>query len=162
MLVFVVVLPSTLPLQKQEQPLEVRHLEVVETHHYASNTRQHTIRARRSRRIPPYFVVVENNAHQIPIGTMRFDAVNQGVMKESQARRAKFLALSREVYQKFRQAMIKDKVTDVHLGDAIEMLLREISKKGKDYALAPDIEVPSKILATKKIVKKTLHSSLSR
>ncbi|CAB9504573.1 Poly(ADP-ribose) polymerase catalytic domain [Seminavis robusta] len=72
MLVFVVVLPSTLPPSSAS------------THHT----------------VPDDFLVVNNNAHQVPIGTLKFTSVNQEVLKLSQTKRKQFLQLSKQVFDK--------------------------------------------------------------
>jgi hypothetical protein len=57
--------------------------------------------ARRSPRIiPPDYVIVENNCHQIPIGIMQFDAVDRAVFRTSRIRQVQFLELSHEIATK--------------------------------------------------------------
>jgi hypothetical protein len=74
MLVFVVVLPSTLSTPNDSP--------------------------RRS--IPSDYLVVGNNSHQLPIGTMKFRSVDANVLKASQQNRKTFLPLSKQVFDKSR------------------------------------------------------------
>lgn len=93
MLVFVVVLPSSVT-QTDVTGNTAYHL-----------TRHHSI--------PSDYVVVPNNDHQLPIGTIRYTAVGNCVLHASNTRRSKFLQLSKEVYEKSKAAeegLIKAKI----------------------------------------------------
>lgn len=118
MLVFVVALPSTLPSDSkvQKDPNQKQSAFLSSQAAFLALPPS----CNRKHRIPQDYVVVENNHHQIPIGTMKFTHVNQSVMTASQSRRAKFLALSRDVFQKeqisketrFKATIIQDLIAN--------------------------------------------------
>jgi Poly(ADP-ribose) polymerase catalytic domain len=82
MLVFVVVLPSTLT-PRNSSPASVSQSE---------------------KSVPHEFLVIDNNSHQLPIGTMKFRSVNPDVLNASQENRRKFLELSKQVFDRCRIA----------------------------------------------------------
>jgi hypothetical protein len=105
-----------------------------------------TSRRPRFRGVPPDYVVVENNCYQIPIGTMKFEAVDTTVLRNSRNRRKNFLALSHEVAAASQvaketqlkaqiiQDLITNQVLDVasdryqkHRNSLLEVSRREIS-----------------------------------
>ncbi|CAB9510827.1 expressed unknown protein [Seminavis robusta] len=58
----------------------------------------------RYRTIPKDYVIVNNNHHQLPIGTIRFKKVHESFANSSRERRSSFLQLSKEVHTKSQVA----------------------------------------------------------
>lgn len=85
MLVFVVALPSTTYLASTA---------------IAADTETRSCSDRRRRPVPPRFVVVEDNTHQIPIGTLKFQVLDPRVLEESELHRSRLQTLSLEVNEK--------------------------------------------------------------
>ena len=105
MLVFVVVLPPTLP--KKE----------------AGKVRT---------KCPPDYVVVENNQHHLALGVLKFHSVNHSVMALSQSRRQSFRALSQEVFVKGRikqEAETKAKIIQHLIAAKVDVAAELYQKK---------------------------------
>ena len=85
--------------------------------------------ATRAARVPANFVVVQNNSHQIPLGTMFFDSVDKGVLEASQKLRGKLNQLAKDAEAKVLE------VEETKLKAAImqELMKNEFEKASKLY-----------------------------
>lgn len=144
MLVFVVILPSTIP-----------DIAGDDTKESASDpkAKSQTRRALWYHAIPPDYVVVENNNHQIPIGTMKFESVDRNVVNISQSRRQKLMALSREVFAKSqvtKETQIKAKIIQDLIAGKVDTasrhyekqrdVLKEVSKREISWYVRQNVE----------------------
>jgi Poly(ADP-ribose) polymerase catalytic domain len=120
MLVFLVVLPSTLPLPEPKKSDESPPVQ----YHPAARPRV----TRRPRMVPPYFVVVENNDHQIPIGTVQFESVDGNVITESQRKANKLKALNKK-FQEATQAVKETQLKAEIIQDLIAYKVDVASEK---------------------------------
>jgi hypothetical protein len=78
---------------------------------------------------PFSYVIVENNHHQLPIGTLTFTSVDQAVLEESNALRYQLKALNEEALQKERIVKTNQvKATIIQL-----IISRELEQAGHLY-----------------------------
>ena len=91
MMVFLVVLPSTLTNTATNRKTS----STTDTTNPNNNPKQ--VSRQRMGRMRHGAVVVENNAHQLPIGTMKFGTVEQQVLRESNLRRQQLSQLEQEL-----------------------------------------------------------------
>jgi hypothetical protein len=119
MILFVVVLPSTLPEEEEKASKDAK----VTAFDLQRNKKYHAI--------PKDTVVVQNNDHQIPIATIKFNAVDRNAMTYSMVRRAKFMELSREVFNKSqdaRETVLKEKIMRMLISGEIDVAAEKYAK----------------------------------
>ena len=82
---------------------------------------------------PLDFVVVNNNKHHLAIGTFKFTSVKREVLGQSQMKRAQFLHLSRDVYEKSqigREARLKAVIIQHLISGKIDVASEKYQKEG--------------------------------